>query len=120
MTGWKTWTVATLAACGLGVLDAPLFPSGSGAGAADHTVEIRIFSFKPSPLGVPKGTTVTWMNGDDITHTVTSGAPGKNDARFDGRLTGKGTTFSHTFSEPGTYPYHCERHQAMTGEIVVK
>jgi plastocyanin len=120
MAGWKTWTVATLAACGLGVLDAPLLPDGTSAAAADGAVEIRIFSFKPSPLSVPKGATVTWTNGDDITHTVTSGAPGQKDARFEGRLAGKGTTFSHTFGEPGTYQYHCERHQAMTGEIVVK
>ena len=117
MTGWKTWTVATLAAWGLGVLDAPLLP---GTPSVDGAVEIRIFSFKPSPLSVPKGTTVTWTNGDDITHTVTSGASGKKDARFEGRLAGKGTTFAHTFSEPGTYQYHCGRHQAMTGEIVVK
>jgi plastocyanin len=120
MTGWKTWTVATLAAWGLGVLDAPLLPGTPSAEGADGAVEIRIFSFKPSPLSVSKGATVTWTNGDDITHTVTSGAPGKKDARFEGRLAGKGTTFAHTFSEPGTYQYHCERHQAMTGEIVVK
>src|SRR5215471_7571766 len=120
MTDWKTWIVATLASCGLGVLDAPLMPGTTSVEAADGVIEIRIFSFTPSPLSVPKGTTVTWTNGDEITHTVTSGAPGKKDARFEGRLAGKGTTFTHTFTEPGTYQYHCERHQAMTGEIVVK
>jgi plastocyanin len=120
MKRWKTWTLATLAACGLGVLDAPLNPSGRVAEAADGAVEIRIFSFKPSPLSVPRGATVMWTNGDDITHTVTSGAPGKKDARFEGRLAGKGASYSHTFDEPGTYQYYCDRHQAMTGEIVVK
>lgn len=120
MTNWKTWTVATLATWGLGALDAPVLPEGSSAEAADGAVEIRIFSFTPSPLSVPKGTTVTWTNGDEITHTVTSGAPGQNDVRFSGRLDGKGTTFAHTFGDPGTSQCHCERHQAMTGEIVVK
>ena len=120
MTGWKTWTVATLATWGLGVLDAPFTPGTPSTEAAERAVEIRIFSFKPSPLRVPKGTTVTWTNGDDIAHTVTSGAAGKSNARFDGHLAGKGTTFTHTFGEPGTYEYHCERHRAMTGEIVVR
>ena len=120
MTNWKSWTVATLATWGLGMLDAPLLPEAATAEAADGSVEIRIFAFRPSPLSVPKGTTVTWTNGDEITHTVTSGAPGQNDARFEGRLAGKGTTFTRTFGEPGTYQYHCERHQAMRGEIVVK
>ena len=120
MRGRNAWILTTLAACGLGLLDAPLVPGGASAEAADGAVEIRIFSFKPSPLSVPRGATVTWTNGDDITHTVTSGAPGKKDARFEGRLAGKGTTFSHTFGEPGTYQYYCDRHQAMTGEIVVK
>ena len=120
MKRWQRWALATLAAGGLGVLDAPLQPMSRAAEAADGEVAIRIFSFKPSPLSIAKGTTVTWTNGDDITHTVTSGAPGKRDARFEGRLEGKGTSYRHTFTEAGTYQYYCDRHQAMTGEIVVK
>jgi plastocyanin len=36
-------------------------------------VEIRLFQFKPGAVEVKAGTAVTWTNGDDIEHTVTSG-----------------------------------------------
>jgi plastocyanin len=114
------WAIAALAALTtLAMAETPLH-AGRTADAADGEVAIRIFAYAPSALTVPRGTTVTWTNGDDITHTVTSGAPGKKDARFDGRLDGKGTAYRHTFTEPGTYSYFCDRHQAMTGQILVK
>ena len=89
---------------------------------AQDAAEVQVvdFAFEPANVTVSVGATVTWTNGDDITHTVTSGAPGKKDARFDGRLDGKGTAYRHTFTEPGTYSYFCDRHQAMTGQILVK
>lgn len=31
-----------------------------------------------------------------------------------------GANSSFTFTEPGTYPYFCERHQSMRGEVQVK
>ncbi len=83
------------------------------------TITIQLFQFKPSPTEVKTGTRVTWTNRDDITHTVTSGTPESPDARFDSALDGKGTTFSVTFRQPGTYPYFCNRHQSMRGEIRV-
>jgi len=83
-------------------------------------VTIQLFQFKPSPVEVGVGTRITWINNDDINHTVTSGTPEKRDGRFDGKLSGKGTSFSFDFTQPGTYPYYCARHQSMRGEIVVK
>ncbi|MGH7775494.1 MAG: cupredoxin domain-containing protein [Candidatus Binatia bacterium] len=83
------------------------------------TVTIRLFQFQPSQLEVKTDTTVTWVNQDDITHPVTSGTPDRPDGRFNYRLSGKGSTFSFTFSEPGTYPYFCSRHQSMQGQIRV-
>jgi plastocyanin len=114
------WALAPLVTGALAMAELPLHAPGRSADAADGEVAIRVFAFKPSPLSVPKGTAVTWTNGDDITHTVTSGVPGKKDTRFDGRLAGKGTAYRYTFSVPGAYPYFCERHQSMTGEILVK
>ncbi|HWU40060.1 MAG TPA: plastocyanin/azurin family copper-binding protein [Candidatus Acidoferrum sp.] len=84
------------------------------------SVTIHTFQFSPTPLEVQAGTRVTWMNQDDITHTITSGVPGKQDGGFDSRLDGKGSTFSYTFTQPGTYPYYCNRHQSMRGEVHVK
>jgi plastocyanin len=96
-------------------------PSGQAppSGAAKAAVTVQGFQFRPTPLEVKSGTHVTWTNGDDITHTVTSGTPESREGRFASPLPGKGTTFGFTFTEPGTYPYHCERHQTMRGEIRV-
>ena len=99
----------------LGVAGPALSQGGAGASAA-----IRVFQFQPGALEVRAGTRVTWTNQDDITHTVTSGAPGSPDGRFDVRLAGKGASGSATFSDPGVYPYFCTRHQSMRGEVVVR
>ena len=101
-------------------------PVKPGARAADTSVStgapvaIQTFQVQPSPLEVAAGTTVTWSNRDDILHTVTAGAPGAVDGRFDGPLDGTGTTYTFTFAEPGTYAYFCARHEAMRGEVRVR
>lgn len=89
------------------------------AGGKSAAVAIQTFQFKPTPTEVKAGTPVTWSNNDDIQHTVTSGTPESRDGRFNSTLAGKGATFSITFSQPGTYPYFCDRHQSMRGEIRV-
>jgi plastocyanin len=91
--------------------------TGSQSGS---TITIQTFQFKPAKLEVKAGTQVTWINQDDIRHTVTSGAPEKKDGRFDAPLVGKGKSFSFTFAQPGTYSYFCERHEHMRGEVQVR
>jgi plastocyanin len=48
-----------------------------------------------------------------------AGTPEKRDGRFDAQLAGKGATASVELKESGTYPYFCERHTSMRGEIRV-
>lgn len=84
------------------------------------TVTIRTFQFEPNQIEVRTGTGITWINQDDIRHTITSGTPENRDGRFDAPLAGKGTKFSFTFMQPGTYSYFCDRHQHMRGEIRVQ
>ena len=36
-------------------------------------------SYSPNPVKIQKGQTVTWYNGDAISHTVTSGLDGDTD-----------------------------------------
>ena len=91
----------------------------SGAATAESQVGIRIFQFRPGQLEIKAGTKVTWVNQDDITHTVTSGTPQTRDSRFHQQLEGKGTTTTVEFKEPGVYPYFCDRHPSMQGEIRV-
>jgi plastocyanin len=87
--------------------------------------------FMPEVLTIKVGTKVTWRNDEPITHTVTSGrvtgldktsglrTGQKPDGVFNARLKGKGDTFSHTFTEPGTYSYYCDIHFGMNAKVVV-
>ncbi len=79
------------------------------------TVQINNFSFTPQTLTVRVGTKVTWVNKDDVPHTVTS-----TDKKFKSPVLDTDERFSHTFSVPGTYNYFCSVHPHMTGQIVVK
>ena len=85
--------------------------------AADTMVVIKLFQFQPAQLQVKLGTTVTWVNQDEILHTVTL-----NDKAggFDAPLDGKGKQFSFAFTQPGVYRYYCDRHEHMRGEIEVR
>ena len=78
-------------------------------------------SFVPDILTVPKGTTVTWTNGDSTLHTVTSGSPeaGNSGSEFDSSYLAAGKTFSHPFSTSGTFDYYCTLHPFMKGKVVV-
>jgi plastocyanin len=91
----------------------------SFATPAAPSVSIRLFQFRPAQVEIAAGTKVTWTNEDDTVHTVTSGTPDTPAGSFSRRLDGKGATASVEFSRPGIYPYFCERHRAMRGEIRV-
>jgi len=61
-----------LAAALLAVAVAAAGLAPSSAGAEETTVKIDNFEFVPAQLTVKAGTTVTWINADDIPHTVVS------------------------------------------------
>jgi plastocyanin len=97
-----------------------LILAGMGIAAATPAqVGIHIFQFRPGQLEVRPGTRVTWTNQDEITHTITSGTPEQRDGRFNQRLEGGGAAATVEFTNPGVYPYFCERHPSMRGEIRV-
>jgi plastocyanin len=80
-----------------------------------NAVTIDNFSFGPMQLEVPAGTQVTWINKDDVPHTVVS-----VDHKFKSRALDTDERFSFTFQDPGMYEYFCSVHPKMTGKIVVK
>jgi len=84
---------------------------------AGSNVVVKLFQFQPGRIQVKAGTTVTWVNDDEILHTVTME---KKDGGFDAPLDGKGKSFSFTFTKPGIYSYYCDRHEHMRGEIEVR
>jgi plastocyanin len=80
------------------------------------TAEVKIdnFVFGPTAITVPVGTTVTWVNRDDIPHTVVS-----TDKVFKSKVLDTDEKFSFTFTKAGEYPYFCSIHPKMTGKVVV-
>ena len=84
--------------------------------AAD-AVEVGIdnFVYNPQELKVKVGTTVTWVNHDDIPHTVTS-----KTGAFRSKALDTDDKFSFTFATAGSFPYFCALHPHMTGTIVVE
>ncbi len=92
-------------------LAAPAF-----AAPAPVTVKIANFTFAAPVVTVPAGTTVTWVNEDDIPHTVVA----DDKTMFKSKVLDTGDRFAFTFAKPGTYGYFCSIHPHMTGKIVVK
>ncbi|WP_041856063.1 cupredoxin domain-containing protein [Candidatus Korobacter versatilis] len=78
-------------------------------------VAIDNFMFSPMTIEVERGTTITWVNKDDIPHVVAS-----TTGKFKSRAIDTDGTFAFTFTEPGTYEYYCSIHPKMVGKIVVK
>jgi plastocyanin len=80
-----------------------------------NTVTMINIAFSPSTLTVSKGTTVTWQNNDGVTHTSTS-----DDGLWDTGNIAPGSSKDVTFSNAGTFKYHCTIHASMTGTIIVQ
>jgi plastocyanin len=96
------------------VESAPVAASGTTA-----TIEIvgsnGNWTFEPARLEIAAGTTVTWVNKTETSHTVT----GSDLAFEDSGPFGGGETYSQVFTNPGTYQYMCGPHPFMLGMIVV-
>ncbi|VXC74681.1 Blue (Type 1) copper domain protein [Burkholderia sp. 8Y] len=85
------------------------------AAVASPTITIDNFAFSQPTLTVPVGTKITWINRDDMLHTVVDEAKSFKSDPLD-----SGDSFSHVFDQPGTYTYFCSLHPHMTGTIVVR
>ena len=81
--------------------------------AAD--VKIDNFSFTPQEITVAAGTKVTWVNRDDIPHTVVS-----TTEVFKSKALDTDDQYSFTFDKAGTYEYFCSIHPKMTAKVIVK
>ena len=73
--------------------------------------------FTPDSMTVPLGSTVSWLNIESVTHTVTSDS-GDSTIFNSGNMV-KGNEFTYTFTKAGTFPYHCNYHSGMKGKIIV-
>lgn len=86
----------------------------SGAGKPNNLFEY----FEPSSIHIKKGETITWINKDTVSHTVTA-------ARLNSGLiwpessTLGNSNYSHTFDHSGVYSYFCQIHPYMSGTVYV-
>ena len=88
----------------------------ASAPAQETQVKIDNFTFGPQEVNVSTGTTVKWVNRDDIPHTVVS----DDKTTFKSRPLDTDDRFSYNFSKEGTYTYFCSIHPKMTAKVVVK
>ena len=91
---------------------------GFGAVAAQgatNVITIDNFTFTPPELTVAVGTTVKWVNHDDIPHLVVN-----KDKAFRSKALDTDDSFSYTFASAGTFDYFCALHPHMVGKVIVK
>ena len=82
----------------------------------NYTIEIRSHAYLPSMIEINLGDTVKWINKDStLTHTITS----DNYPLLRSDILKKDNSFSLTFTESGTYDYHCLNHPEY-GKIIVR
>jgi plastocyanin len=79
------------------------------------TINVDNFSFSPATVTVSAGTTVTWTNHDDIPHNIV-----EKDQKFKSKALDTDDSFTHTFTEAGTYEYFCGLHPKMIGKVIVE
>ncbi len=91
--------------------------AGRTAQAADAQVTVDNFACTPATITVSPGTSVKWLNRDDIPHTVTDAADPR---AFKSPPLDTGDSFTHVFAQAGEYHYFCSLHPHMQGTVVVK
>lgn len=86
--------------------------------AADRDVKITIdnFTFTPPEITVPVGAVVTWVNHDDIPHSVVA----SDKKTFRSKALDTDNSYSFTFTSAGEFNYFCGLHPHMTGKVIVK
>jgi plastocyanin len=82
--------------------------------AGGTTLTISGFAFPDGVTGAA-GSTISIVNEDSTTHTVTA-----DDDSFDVEVDGGGTDELTLPDEPGSYAFHCNIHGSMQGTLVVE
>lgn len=119
-----------MALCAVALMLAPavqLIPASAAPATVQITIETKdaarnIGMFTPATVTAKQGDTVKWVNAGKGTHTVMSGLVKDRDAgsAFRSDDIRKGSSYSHTFTSPGTYDYFCKIHPVMTGTVIVE
>jgi plastocyanin len=97
------------------VVGAMLAFGAAAAQDATDVITIDNFTFTPKELTIAVGTTVKWVNHDDIPHTVVNKEKVFRSAALD-----TDDSFSYTFASAGAFDYFCGLHPHMVGKVIVK
>ena len=106
------------AAAGLLALWLAACSGGGGSASAVATNKVDLppsYRFDPAVITVPVGTTVTWTNHDNFTHSVRLLDDGGKVM-----VMKPGESASFTFDKAGAHDYDCSFHpQNMKGSVIV-
>lgn len=94
--------------------------AGSGQAVTITTDSSGNFAFSPSTLTIKVGTTVTWTNMTQASHTVTSDDGKSFDSGIANPISASGGKYNFTFTRAGTFTYHCQIHPFMKATIIVQ
>jgi plastocyanin len=76
--------------------------------------------YMPLNLEVERGTTVVWINDDNIEHTIVSqDEKGNVVPLFNSKALKTGERFTHKFDQAGVYHYFCTIHPWRVGMVTV-
>ncbi|MEE9279573.1 MAG: cupredoxin domain-containing protein [Myxococcota bacterium] len=98
-------------AAAITLLAAPL------AALAETVVQVGHNRLEPADVTVKTGETVRFHNQDRMPggHTIVA-----DDGKFSSPPMGEDESWSHTFDEAGSFPYHIEQHPSATGTVTVE
>jgi plastocyanin len=97
------------------ILGAMLAFGAVAAQDATNVITIDNFTFSPKELTVAVGTTVKWVNHDDIPHTIV-----QKKTTFRSKALDTDDSYSYTFTSVGDFDYFCGLHPHMVGKVIVK
>jgi len=102
-------------------ISAPVFAADAPAGKmmtkiVPNQITISEYMFAPKVLNIPAGTKVTWINHDEVPHTIVDSSSSKI---FRSSALDTNDSYSFTFTKPGTYHYFCTLHPQMVGTVNV-
>ena len=99
----------------LGPVVGAMLAFGAVAAQDANVVTIDHFTFAPQELTVAVGTTVKFINHDDIPHTVV-----EKNLSFRSKALDTDDSYSYTFATARSFDYFCSLHPHMVGKIIVK
>jgi len=92
---------------------------GEAIGTGRVIVALRNYAFLPDTIRIRPGTTVFWVNCDNVArvdaHTTTA-----DNGAWDSPPFAEGGYYQRAFPEPGVYDYHCGPHSFMRGTVIVE